>query len=74
MNSLDFVNCVRAIKDYWLAQNKSKGETAEGICFSILTLIDGESGRNDFQQILLTTRGSKNFNKDDFLHEIYCSE
>ena len=42
---------VTDLKDYWLGLNKNTEETLDGFIFSLFSMIDGESGSNDFHHL-----------------------
>lgn len=71
----EFIEQLCTLKDYWL--NESRAETSEekidGFIHSLLTMIDGDSGINDFHYIkLLDTVMHKYINNGNvFLHEMY---
>lgn len=67
---------VTDLKDYWLSLNKNTEETLDGFIFSLLSMIDGESGSNDFHHLIIKDKGTI-LNNDNYLHELwvgYCEE
>ena len=69
-------DAVTVLRDYWLGLNKTTEDTLDGFIFSLFSMIDGESGCNDFHHIILKD-GKTVLNKDDYLHELwvgYCQE
>lgn len=67
---------VTALKDYWLSLNKNTEETLDGFIFSLFSMIDGESGSNDFHHLIIKDKGTI-LNNDNYLHELwvsYCAE
>lgn len=68
-----FVNNLKTIKDYWISlPDKTSEEVADGIIFSILVMIDGDSGTNDFHSLEIKDEESSKERIDcGYLHEIY---
>lgn len=67
---------VTVLKDYWLGLNKNTEETLDGFIFSLFSMIDGESGSNDFHHLIIKDKGTV-LNNDNYLHELwvgYCEE
>lgn len=47
-----FINQIKNIKNYWLAlPDKTTEEVVDGALFSLLVMIDGYSGMNDFHPL-----------------------
>ena len=56
--------------------NKNTEETLDGFIFSLFSMIDGESGSNDFHHLIIKDKGTV-LNNDNYLHELwvrYCEE
>lgn len=69
-------DAVTTLKDYWLGLNKNTEETLDGFIFSLFSMIDGESGSNDFHHLIIKDKGTV-LNNDNYLHELwvgYCEE
>lgn len=67
-----FVNALKTIKDYWTSlPDKTSDEVADGIIFSILVMIDGDSGTNDFHSLEIKDEETKERIDCGYLHEIY---
>ena len=67
---------ITALKDYWLSLNKNPEETLDGFIFSLFSMIDDESGSNDFHHLIIKDKGTV-LNNDNYLHELwvgYCEE
>ena len=67
-----FINQIKDIKNYWLRQStRTTEEIVDGILFSLLVMIDGDSGMNDFHalQIIDTEDGQQI--DCGYLHEFY---
>ena len=65
---------VTTMKDYWLSLNKNTEETLDGFIFSLFSMIDGESGSNDFHHLIIQDKGTI-LNNDNNLHKLwvgYC--
>ena len=44
-----FIKQIKGIKDYWLRQpNLTTEDTVDGVLFSLLVMIDGDSSANNF--------------------------
>ena len=59
-----------------LTLNKNTEETLDGFIFSLFSMIDGESGSNDFHHLIIKDKGTI-LNNDNYLHELwvgYCEE
>ena len=72
----NLVEAVTDLKDYWLGLNKNTEETLDGFIFSLFSMIDGESGSNDFHHLIIKDKGTI-LNNDNYLHELwvgYCEE
>lgn len=71
----EFIKQIKGIKNYWLSlSNKTTEEVVDGVLFSLLVMIDGDSGMNDFHplKIVDTTDGKRI--DCGYLHEVYCRE
>lgn len=68
-----FIEQINAIKNYWLSlPNKTAEEVVDGAFFSLLVMIDGESGMNDFHALeIIDTEDGQQIDCG-YLHEIYC--
>ena len=67
---------ITVLKDYWLSLNKNTEETLDGFIFSLFSMIDGESGGNDFHHLIIKDKSTV-LNNDNYLHELwigYCEE
>lgn len=66
----EFLEQLSLLRDYCLNLNEDKEQTLDVFIHSLLVMFDGNSGLNDFKQIILTTRGHKvPINENDWLHE-----
>ena len=68
-----FVEQIKDIKNYWLSvPDKTTEEVVDGVLFSLLVMIDGDSGINDFHplEIIDTVDGQQI--DCGYLHEYYC--
>ena len=67
----NFIEQVLDTRDYWLEQEKGTKETLDGFIFSLLSMIDGESGINDCHSIeLKDEKTGVVINKGIYLHEV----
>ena len=67
-----FINQIKDIKNYWLRQStRTTEEIVDGVLFSLLVMIDGDSGMNDFHalQVIDTEDGQQI--DCGYLHEFY---
>lgn len=67
-----FINQIKDIKNYWLRQStRTTEEIVDGVLFSLLVMIDGDSGMNDFHplEIIDTVDGQQI--DCGYLHEFY---
>lgn len=70
-----FIEQIKVIKEYWLSlPEKTKEEVIDGVIFSLLVMIDGDSGINDFHSLKIIDM--KNGKRIDcgHLHEFYFAE
>lgn len=67
-----FINNLKTIKEYWTSlPGKTSEEVADGIIFSILVMIDGDSGTNDFHFLEIKDGETQERIDCGYLHEIY---
>lgn len=68
-----FIEQIKNIKDYWLSlPNKTTEEVVDGVLFSLLVMIDGDSGMNDFHPLeIIDTKDGQQINCG-YLHELFC--
>lgn len=67
-----FIENLKDIKRYWTSvPNITIDEVADGVIFSILVMIDGDSAATDFHRLTITN--SRNGKRIDCgnLHELY---
>lgn len=70
-----FVKNLKTIKDYWASlPDKTPEEVADGVIFSILVMIDGDSGTNDFHSLEIKDKETQERIDCGYLHEVYCGE
>lgn len=71
----EFVRQLIANRDYWLKTlqpTDSPKDVIDGFIHSLLVMIDGDSGLNDFHPILLTDQTENVvINPVEYLHEIF---
>lgn len=67
-----FIQALREIKDYWLSvPNKTTEEIVDGVLFSTLVMIDGDSSTNDFHALEITDTHTGKRIDCGYLHELY---
>ena len=70
-----FIRQLKDIKNYWLSQpNLTAEEVVDGTLFSLLVMIDGDSGMNDFHPLAIMDMEDGQQINCGYLHEIYCRE
>ena len=68
----EFIECLKANRDYWLSlPGKTTKEVVDGVLFSLLVMIDGDSGTNDFHALNITDSETGERINCGFLHELY---
>lgn len=67
-----FIQQIKSIRDYWLKQsNKTTEEVVDGVIFSLLVMIDGDSAINDFHSLkVIDTHDGKRLDCG-YLHELF---
>ena len=71
----EFISQLKDIKNYWLSlPNKTTEEVVDGVLFSLLVMIDGESGMNDFHALEIIDTEDEQQIDCGYLHEIYCRD
>lgn len=70
-----FIAQIKSDRDYWLEQEgKTTKEIIDGVLFSLLVMIDGDSATNDFHRIkVIDTENGKRIDCG-YLHELYFKE
>ena len=63
-------DAVAVLRDYWLSLNKNTEETLNGFIFSLFSMIDGESGSNDFHHLIIKDKCTI-LNNENHLHFLY---
>ncbi len=78
-----FIKSLIGIRDYWLSLNESREDTIDGFIYSMLVMMDGDSGINDFVSYTLIRdkiearytydedKPEAVVNEDVCLHELY---
>lgn len=70
----EFIKNLIDYKNYWVGLNLSKEETIDGFIHSLLVMIDGDAGMNDFKSLLIVENDTGEvINGDAPLHELYHS-
>ena len=67
-----FIKQIKNIKNYWLSvPNQTTEEVVDGVLFSLLVMIDGDSGMNDFHALeIIDTEDGQQIDCG-YLHEFY---
>ena len=70
----EFINQLKNIKNYWLSlPDQTTEEVVDGVLFSLLVMIDGDSGMNDFHPLeIIDTKDGQQIDCG-YLHEFYHS-
>ena len=67
-----FINQIKDIKNYRLSlPNKTTEEVVDGVLFSLLVMIDGDSGMNDFHALEIIDTTNNEPISCGYLHEFY---
>ena len=68
-----FIEQLKTIKNYWLSlPDKTTEEVVDGVLFSLLVMIDGDSGMNDFHALeIVDTKDGQQIDCG-YLHELFC--
>ena len=67
-----FIQSLKDIKNYWMSQpNKTTEEVVDGVIFSLLVMIDGDSSTNDFHPLKITDIETGNSIDCGYLHDLY---
>ena len=74
--SKKFIEQLKDIRDYWLehSADKTAKDIVDGVLFSTLVMIDGDSGMNDFHSLKIIDRHNGKRIDCGYLHELYCME
>ncbi|MGN0177967.1 MAG: hypothetical protein ACI4DY_00790 [Monoglobaceae bacterium] len=67
----EFIRCLKTIKSEWLSSEKTTEEVVDGVLFSLLVMIDGDSTINDFHALNITDSETGNRIDCGYLHELY---
>ena len=69
----EFISQLKDIKNYWLSlPDKTAEEVVDGVLFSLLVMIDGESGMNDFHALEIIDTEDEQQIDCGYLHELFC--
>ena len=67
-----FIEQIKDIKDYWLRQpNLTTEDTIDGVLFSLLVMIDGDSSANNFRALEIIDTEDDESISCGYLHEFY---
>ena len=67
-----FIEQIKTIKDYWLRQpNLTTEDTIDGVLFSLLVMIDGDSSANNFRALEIIDTEDDESISCGYLHEFY---
>lgn len=73
--SVEFIETVIALRDYWLAlPNKTTEEVVNGVLFSMMVMFDGDSGMNDFHALKIIDTDDRKRIDCGFIHELFCEK
>ena len=71
-NNIQFIKQIKDIKNYWLRQStRTTEEIVDGVLFSLLVMIDGDSGMNDFHALKIIDTNDGQQIDCGYLHELY---
>lgn len=67
-----FIQALKTIRDYWLSlSGKTTEEIVDGVLFSTLVMIDGDSSANDFHALTIIDRETNERIDCGHLHALY---
>lgn len=67
-----FIAQIKSDRDYWLEQKgKTVEEVVDGVLFSLLVMIDGDSATNDFHSLKIIDTHTGSRIDCGYLHELY---
>ena len=67
-----FIEQIKDIKNYWLSlPDKTTEEVVDGVLFSLLVMIDGDSGMNDFHPLKIVDMKDRKRIDCGYLHELF---
>ena len=68
-----FIEQIKNIKNYWLSvPDKTTEEVVDGVLFSLLVMIEGDSGMNDFHPLAIMDMEDGQQINCGYLHELFC--
>ena len=69
-----FIQQIKSERDYWLElSQKTTVVIVDGVIFSLLVMIDGDSATNDFHRLkIIDTHNGKRLDCG-YLHELFCA-
>lgn len=71
----EFIKQIKRIKNYWISlPDKTTEEVVDGVLFSLLVMIDGDSSVNDFHPLKIIDVIDDEQVDSGCLHDIYYSE
>jgi hypothetical protein len=70
-----FIDQVDTLVRYWVSLGKDPKETADGVAFSIMNILDGNSGTPPYAMYPIDEHGNIDTNCDiaGYLHELYSN-
>lgn len=69
-----FIQALKSIKNYWLSlPDKTTEEIVDGVLFSTLVMIDGDSSTNDFHSFSIIDRETNTRIDCGYLHDLYLN-
>ena len=71
----EFIKQIKRIKNYWISlPDKTTEEIVDGVLFSLLVMVDGDSSVNDFHPLKIIDVIDDEQVDSGYLHDIYYSE
>lgn len=69
-----FIQQVKGIRDYWLElPGKTTEDAVDGAIFSLLVMVDGCSGMNDFHSLKIIDTQTRKRLDTGCLHDMFCA-
>lgn len=70
-----FIQALKEIKKYWLAvPNETTDRIVDGVLFSVLVMIDGDSSVNDFHALQIADSETGTRIDCGYLHDLYFND
>lgn len=69
-----FIQQIKGIRDYWLElPGKTTEDVVDGAIFSLLVMVDGCNGMNDFHSLKIIDAQTRKRLDNGCLHDMFCA-